>query len=139
VEGDTGLAERIPARLSPREGRQFGLLLGGAFLALGGLFWWRSHAAEAWVGFGLGTLLLVAGLVIPRRLGPVHRAWLGVSLALSKVTTPVFMSVVYFMILTPAGTLMRLLGRNPLARDPKHATFWATRDAGPRSDMERQF
>jgi Saxitoxin biosynthesis operon protein SxtJ len=133
------LAERVPARLSPREGRRFGLLVGGAFLALGGLLWWRGHGAGAWVGFGLGTVLLIAGLAIPGRLGPVHRAWMGVSLAVSKVTTPVFMSVVYFLVLTPAGFLMRLLGRNPLARDHKHTTFWATREGGPRSDMQRQF
>ena len=114
-------------------------MLGGAFLALGGVLWWRGHGAVAWVGFGLGTLLLMAALAIPGRLGPVHRAWMGVSAALSKVTTPVFMGVVYFLVLTPAGFLMRLLGRNPLARDPKHTTFWVARQSGPRSDMERQF
>ena len=139
MEGDTGLAQRVPARLSPREGRKFGLTLGAALLALGGLLWWRGHHAGAYAGLGLGTFLLAAGLAIPSRLGPVHRVWMGASSALSKVTTPVFMSAVYFVVFTPAATLMRLLGRNPLARDPKHTTFWATREAGPRSDMERQF
>jgi len=133
------LAERVPARLSPRDGKRFGLLVGSAFLALGGVLWWRGHAAAAWTGFGLGTLLIVAGLAIPGRLGPVHRAWMGASLAMSKVTTPVFMGVLYFIVLTPAGMLMRLLGRNPLTRDPTHTTFWAARQVGPRSDMERPF
>jgi len=125
--------------LSPRDGKRFGLLVGGAFLALGGVLWWRGRDAAAWTGFGLGTLLIVAGLTIPGRLGPVHRAWMGVSLALSKVTTPVFMSGLYFIVLTPAGMLMRLLGRNPLTRDPTRTTFWDPRQVGPRSDMERPF
>jgi hypothetical protein len=114
-------------------------LVGGAFLVLGALLLWRGREIAAWAGGGLGTLLVVAGLTIPGRLGPVHRAWMGASLALSKVTTPVFMSVLYFIVLTPAGMLMRLLGRNPLTRDPTHTTFWAARQVGPRSDMERPF
>ena len=133
------MAERVPARLSARDGKRFGLLVGGAFLALGGLLWWRGHAAAAWAGFGLGTLLIVAGLTIPGRLGPVHRGWMRASLAMSKVTTPVFMSVLYFIVLTPAGMFMRLLGRNPLTRDPTRTTFWAARQNGPRSDMEHPF
>jgi hypothetical protein len=64
---------------------------------------------------------------------------MGMSLALSKVTTPVFMSAVYFIVFTPAAVVMRLLGRNPLARSRRRATLWVTRAAGPRSDMERQF
>jgi hypothetical protein len=64
---------------------------------------------------------------------------MGVSVALSKVTTPVFMSAVYFVVFTPAAAVMRLLGRNPLARQRRKATFWVTRAGGPRSDMDRQF
>jgi len=125
--------------LSPREGRQFGLLVGGAFLVLGALLLWRGRDGAAVAGFGLGALLVVAGLAIPGRLGPVYRAWSRASLALSKVTTPVFMGAVYFIVFTPAGMFMRLLRRNPLRRDPTRATFWAAREAGPRSDMERAF
>jgi len=125
--------------LSPREGRQFGLLVGGAFLVLGALLLWRGREIAAWVGGGLGTFLVVAGLAIPGRLGPVYRAWTRASLALSKVTTPVFMGAVYFIVLTPAGLVMRLLRRNALRPDPSRTTFWATREAGPRSDMERPF
>lgn len=133
------MAKRIPTRLSARDGRRFGLTVGVAFLALGGVAWWRGHHAAAYVGLGLGTLLVLAGLVVPGRLGPVHRAWMGASLALSKVTTPVFMGAIYFFVFTPVGILMRLLRRTPLARDLRRTTFWFSREGGPSSDMERQF
>ena len=36
--------------------------------------------------------------------------------AVRRITTPVCMAVVYFLIFTPAGPLMRLHGQNPLMR-----------------------
>jgi hypothetical protein len=139
VEGDESLEERVPARLSPAEGRRFGLLVGGALLVLAGVLWWRGRLSVASTAGGLGVLLVAAGLIIPGRLGPVHRAWMAFGLALSKVTTPVFMGLVYFLVFTPTGALMRLFGRNPIAPNRRQATFWVARTTGPRSDMERQF
>jgi len=129
----------VPARLSPSEGRKFGLVVGTAFLVLAAVFWWRGHPLPMRAAGGIGVLLILAGLVIPGRLGPVHRAWMGLAHAISKVTTPIFMGLLYFLVLTPAGILRRTLGRNPLVR-PAGPSFWIERDAAHRrSDLERQF
>lgn len=129
----------VPARLSPAEGRKFAFTVGAAFLGLAALFWWRGHPFPMRAAGAIGALLVLAGLVIPGRLGPVHRAWMGLAHAISKVTTPVFMGLLYFMVLTPAGILRRTLGRNPLVR-PAGPSYWIARDAAHRrSDLERQF
>ena len=78
MEGDAGLEAGIPTRLTPAEGRRFGLTVGVAFLVLAGLLhFWRHKETAAVVAGGLGVLLVAAGLVIPGRLGPLHRAWMG--------------------------------------------------------------
>jgi hypothetical protein len=132
------LAQGIPARLTRPELRRFGLSLGAAFLALAGLLWWREHLAAATFAGVLGTGLALAGLVIPGRIGAVYRAWMGFALALSRVTTPVFMAVLYFVVLTPIGVLRRLFGGNPLTARHRPATVWVPR-AQPRGDLERRF
>jgi hypothetical protein len=129
----------IRARLSPAEGRKFGLTLGAAFLALTGLLWWRGHEIPMFVTGALGSLLILAGLAIPGRLSPVHGAWMGLAHAISKVTTPVFMGIVYFVVLTPAGVLVRLIKGNPLMRQHSAESTWVMREAGQRTDMRRQF
>jgi saxitoxin biosynthesis operon SxtJ-like protein len=130
----------VPARLSAGEGRRFGLTVGAAFVALGGAAWWRGrpHVAEA--ALALGVLLLLGGLVVPARLGPIRRAWMRLGHALSRFTTPVFLGAVYFMVLAPVGLLMRVFGRSTLVRRPA-PSFWVSRDAvaGQRQDMARQF
>jgi hypothetical protein len=134
------LATGVPARLTPAEGRKFGLLVGGAFLLIGALLWRRGRLTEAWVALGLGGALVLAGAAVPGRLGPVYRAWMALAKAISKVTTPVFMSVIFFLVLTPAGLLVRLFGHRPLSRPEGAPSYWQGRPAGARRGaMDHQF
>jgi hypothetical protein len=138
MEGDAELETGIPARLSPAEGRKFGLLVGGAFLLFGGISYWRGHDTAPLVLWALGGALVLAGLLIPGHLGPVYRGWMGFALLLSKVTTPIMMGLIYFVIFTPMGLVRRLMGRNTLVR-PQGSSFWITRESVRRSDLTRQF
>lgn len=132
------MARHAPARLSAAEGRRFGVTVGTAFLAVGVLLWWRDHVVASAVVASLGVLLLLGGVFIPARLGPVHALWMGFALALSRVTTPVLMAIVYFIVITPIGLLRRALGKSPIhARAGE--TGWVPRGRDSRSDLNRQF
>ena len=132
------MAHGIPARLSPAEGRKFALTVGAAFVALAGFTWGRGHQKVATVAGALGAAFIVAGLLAPGQLGLVYRGWMAFGLALSKITTPIFMGVVYFLVIAPIGILRRAFGRNALiARGT--TTVWSTRDTAASSDLNRQF
>jgi hypothetical protein len=134
------LAHGIPARLTAREGRSFALTVGIAFLALAALLLWRGRERTAAVLAAIGGALLLAGMLAPARLGPVYRAWMGLALLLSKITTPIFMGVVYFVVLTPTALLRRAIGGNPMAARPvEGGGVWAPRIAGQSRDMTHQF
>ena len=140
MEGERELAAGVSARLTPAEGRRFGLLVGGVFLALGFLLWRRSHVTVALVVLVLGACLVAGGLLAPGRLGPVYRGWMALALVISKVTTPVFMGVIFFLVLTPAGLLARLVGHRPLKPARDAGTYWHSRPAGARrGDLNHQF
>lgn len=127
-------------RLTPAQGRNFALTVGIAFLVLAGISYWRGHRIPVVVLGALGALLVLAGVVIPGRLGPVYRAWMGLALAISKVTTPIFMAVVYYLVLTPTGFLVRLVGHRPLRHTAVSGSYWQRRPEGQRAaDMTRQF
>ncbi|HEY2805654.1 MAG TPA: SxtJ family membrane protein [Gemmatimonadales bacterium] len=134
------MENRVPARLSPAEGRKFGLTVGIAFLLLGALAYWRHPLGLPWKIFGgLGALLVLAGLAIPGQLGPLNRAWMGLAKLLSKVTTPIFMGIVYYLVVTPIGLGMRLFGRQPMRHKEQAGGFWVAPTSGGRSDMTHQF
>lgn len=135
------MASPIPARLTPLEGRRFGLTVGAAFLVLASVLWWRDHELAMIVTAILGAVLILGGLTIPGQLSPVYRAWMGLAHLLSKITTPIFMGIVYFLVLTPVGLLLRAVGRRPLSRKHAEEGYWVDRskDADRRGTMERQF
>jgi hypothetical protein len=139
--GRGGRLERgIPARLTPSEGRKFAFPVGTAFLLLGALVLWRDKTTLATVFFSLTGFLYLAGLVAPSRLGPIYRGWMGFALLLSKVTTPIFMGITFFLVIGPVGLIMRLMGRNPIGIKEVDGSYWITRPEGKRrSDIKRQF
>ena len=136
------MAERIPARLTAAEGRKFGFTVGLAFVALGSIALWRGKQRTAMVLLSVGAVLVLAALIVPTLLGPVERAWMGLAHLISKVTTPIFMSIVYFVAITPIGYLRRLSSGGGMAAPKKpSASNWETHTpavALPKS-MERQF
>lgn len=127
--------------MTAAEGRKFGLTVGGAFLVFAAISWWRGHTVADLVLATVGGVLVLAGLVIPTRLGPVERAWMGLALAISKVTTPIVMGVLYGLVLSPVGYLRRTLGGNPLVHAEQEKSFWRERKPGARrsASMQRQF
>ena len=140
------MAGRVPAGLSPApytaaQGRKFGLTVGLAFLALGGVLVWRGKPTAATVLGALGAVLVLGGLVAPAALGPIDRAWMALAHRISKVTTPIFMGVVYFGIMTPAGFIRRRAGSPIVAPREPGASRWEPHPvAAPTgARMERQF
>jgi hypothetical protein len=126
--------------LSTAKARKFGLTVGPAFLLLSGVLVWRGRYPAAIVTGSLGGILILLALVAPRVLGPVERVWMGLAHAMSSVTTPIIMGLIYFLVLTPVGAVMRAFGRNPLVHAPAAGTNWIARKDEKRvSGMDRQF
>ena len=136
------MAGTVPARLTPaQQGRKFGLTVGIAFLVFAGISLWRGHVLPPRILGALGGTLTLAGLLIPSLLLPVEKAWMAFAHLLSKVTTPIFMGLVYFIVFTPFGIVRRALGKNGLVHAADSGSFFHTLDQEQRKrrSMARQF
>ena len=135
------MATRIPARLTPSEGRKFAFTVGAAFVVLAGVALWRHKQLTATVLGSLGAVLILAGALVPTYMGPVQRFWMGIAHAISKVTTPIFLAVIYFAVIAPAGFVLRLFGRKRLGAPRDATTYWVTREQKPRAadQMQHQY
>lgn len=126
--------------LTPSEGRRFAFPVGAAFLLLAGIAWWRGYDNVLLVTGSVGGLLVLAGILLPGKLGPVYRAWMGFAAVLGRITNPIVMGAMYYLVLTPTGLLRRAMGKNALVRSPQNDSYWVERAEGSRrSDLERQF
>jgi hypothetical protein len=107
--------------------RSFGLLLAAICAVFGVLAYFRSGTGYlVW-----GILALVFG-VLARVLAPLRRLWVKFGAVMACVVNPVVLGIVFIAVIVPVGGLMRLCGKDPLARkpDPAKASYWIVRDSG---------
>jgi hypothetical protein len=101
---------------SERELRTFGLLLGALLVVIFGLLpFFREQRLRLWP-FILAAGLWIVALIAPRALAWPHRFWSLLGEGLGWLNTRVILGTFFFLILVPAGLLMRLLGHDPLSR-----------------------
>ncbi len=136
------MAPGISSRLSPKELRRFGVTVAIPLALLAGLGVWRGHTILPAALGGLAAVLGGLALVAPGLLGPVQKVWMAGAHALGWFNTRVLLGLVYFLVMTPTGVVMRLIGRDPLDRRLKdRPTYWIERKqhADPRGSMEHRF
>jgi hypothetical protein len=97
--------------------REFGLTTGGIVGVLFGLFfpWILERPIPRWPWVILGVLGLLA-LAAPTALRPIYTGWMKFGLLMSRITTPIIMGVVFYLVITPMGLVMRLMGKDYMAR-----------------------
>jgi hypothetical protein len=122
--------------------RSFGLVFAGAFVVLPLIAWWRGGALRLWP-FGVAAVFLLLALARPAWLAPLNRLWTRLGLLISRVTNPIMMGVIFFLVVTPVALLVRLRGKDPLRleRDPAAKSYWILREPpGPLPEtMSEQF
>jgi carbamoyltransferase len=98
------------------------LLLGGILVVL--LRRWNEPVG-IWILVGSLLLSLVL-FALPRVRVRAYRAWMRIALPIGRVLTAALLALIYLLVVTPVGLLLRLFGRDPLAQrpDPRATTYW---------------
>lgn len=77
----------------------------------------------------VSILFLAAAILVPSLLEPLNRSWMFFGSLLSRLTNPVVLGVVFFGLITPAGLIGKLFGRDELRlRSTHQPSKWIKRD-----------
>jgi hypothetical protein len=102
-----------------------------------------SGAPVRWWALLLAPLCLAVALAAPGLLTIPNRLWTRFGMLLHRVLSPVVLGVMFFVVVTPLGILMRALGKDSmrLRHDDGAESYWVTRDPpGPEpSSLDHQF
>lgn len=94
--------------------RSFGLLVGSAFgLIAAWPVLFRGQPPRTWAMVA-AAFLVVPALLLPRILGPVYRVWMAFGHVLGWINTRIVLGVLFFLVFTPVGIVMRLFGKDPM-------------------------
>ena len=85
-------------------------------------------------------IFLILGLLNSNMLLPLNKIWMQFGIFLGKIISPIIMALIFFIIVTPIGLLMRLLRRDllNLKYNKKSKSYWIEK-TGPKSKMKNQF
>ena len=87
----------------------------------------------------ISLIFLFLGLLNSKILAPLNKLWFKFGLLLGKIISPFIMGIIFFLVVTPIGFLMRLLGKDLLnLKYNKNRSYWIEKN-GPKSKMKNQF
>ena len=87
----------------------------------------------------LSVIFLVLGLNNSQILTPLNILWFKFGMLLGKVVSPIIMGLVFFLVVTPTGIIMRLLNKDLLnLKKNKTNSYWINRPK-TKSEMKNQF
>jgi hypothetical protein len=122
-----------------RELKQFALLWIAFFGLIGAYCLWAKGSMPAATVSWIAAVAGVPGYFQPGLLRPVYVVWMALALPIGWVVSHLLLLVVYYLVVTPIGLLMRLFGYDPLQRriDRTATSYWVAHEQA--ADPSRYF
>lgn len=95
--------------------RKFGLMFTAVFLLIGGVAYFAFDKTLLWA-FYVASAFAIVALLAPGLLMPLNRLWMWFSHHFSNWNNYLILGVFFYIVLLPFSLVMRLLGRDPMAR-----------------------
>ena len=127
------------SKIKTSSNRSFGLVFFVVFLIVA--LWPLKHEEDIrlW-SLALSIIFFILGILNSKLLTPLNKLWFKFGIFLGSIVSPIIMGVVYFIVVTPTGVFMRLLGKDLLktSKEKHTSTYWMKRNK-QQSSMKKQF
>ena len=119
--------------------RNFGIVFFLVFLIIS-LYPLAFNEALAKWALVISIIFLALGLINSKILTPLNRLWFKFGIFLGRIISPIIMALIFFLVVTPIGLIMRLLKKDllNLKYNKKNKSYWIEKN-GPKSKMKNQF
>ncbi len=126
----------IKSNREDKELRTFAFTLSCALGFLGGFVLWRKDET-GFLLWGIGFVILLVGLIRPTLLKAIQKGWMKLAFLMGFFMTHLVLALMYYLVFTPVGLVMRALGKDPLRlkHDRNAKSYWLKR---PRTEFTRE-
>ena len=118
--------------------RSFGIVFFTVFLIIATYPLINNGEIRIW-SLILSLVFLILGLLNSKILYPLNKIWFKLGLLLGKLVSPLIMAIIFFLVVTPIGILMRILNKDLLnLKFNKSKSYWIEKNE-QKSKMKNQF
>tara|TARA_Y100000816_G_scaffold262144_1_gene219630 strand:- start:266 stop:661 length:396 start_codon:yes stop_codon:yes gene_type:complete len=118
--------------------RSFGIVFFVVFLLIALYPVIKGQEIRIW-SLIISLIFLTLGLKNSRVLTPLNKLWFKFGIFLGKIVSPLVMGIIFFLVVTPIGLIMRILRKDLLnLKYNSNKSYWVEKD-GPKSKMKNQF
>ena len=118
--------------------RSFGIVFFVVFLLIALYPLIHNEEIRIW-SLIISLIFLILGLINSRILNPLNKLWFKFGILLGKIVSPIIMGIIFFLVVTPIGFIMRILGKDVLnLKFNANKSYWIEK-TGPKSKMKNQF
>lgn len=123
--------------------KKFGITMAAALSVIAGMLFLRHKPAALPYLFTASFAFFLLSLIVPGVLKPAYIVWMKLALGLSFINTRIILSAAFYLLFTPIGLVIRLLGIDPLERkiEKDRDSYWKKKQAVEfkPAEYERQF
>ena len=118
--------------------KSFGIVFFVVFLLISLYPLLNNESIRVW-SLIISIIFLILGILDSKILSPLNKIWFKFGIFLGKIISPIVMGIIFFLVVTPTGFIMRLLGKDVLnLKYSDHKSYWIEK-TGPKSKMKNQF
>ena len=118
--------------------RSFGIVFFAVFIIISFYPLINNNDFKLW-SLIISLIFLILGLLNSKILNPLNKIWFKFGLFLGKIISPIVMGVIFFLVVTPIGILMRLLKKDLLNLKMNDSKSYWIEKTDPKSKMKNQF
>tara|TARA_Y100000992_G_scaffold277625_1_gene222632 strand:+ start:120 stop:503 length:384 start_codon:yes stop_codon:yes gene_type:complete len=118
--------------------KSFGIVFFVFFLIIGLYPLINEENVRIW-SIVISIIFLILGLINSQILTPLNILWFKFGMLLGRFVSPIVMGLVFFLVVTPTGLIMKLFNKDLLKlRKNKNSSYWIKRPE-TKSEMKNQF
>ena len=118
--------------------RNFGIVFFIVFLIIALWPLLKQNDIRIW-SLTISSIFLILGVINSKLLLPLNKIWFKFGILLGNIIAPIIMGFVFFLVVTPTGLIMKLLGKDLLKlKKNKNSSYWLNKD-NTSTSLKNQF
>mgnify|MGYP001446584163 CR=1 FL=1 len=106
--------------------KSFGLFFTFIFIGLSFVLYQLNNFILTLISFLISQILLIITILRPNYLTFLNKCWMVFGLMLGKITTPIIIGIIFYILISPISIILRLFGRDELnlVKDKNASSYW---------------